>query len=214
MRMRLGLLMLLALGSGVAAKERSPAGEYRLAGEQDVASGLRLKPDGRFQYFLIAGALDERAEGRWTSTGGLVALVTEPKPVPAAFSQNRPGTSDSAPLSVKVSGPDGRGLAGIDLRIGFDRGEPVEAYTQEDGWQLQAEEKRIPRWIELAVPMHGLTSPRFEIDLATGNVLAFTLTPNDLGVFDFSGVRVVRAGDALIVERGGGRLRYERVGKR
>ena len=214
MIVRWGLVLLFALASGAAAKERSPAGEYRLVGEQDVASGLRLQPDGRFQYFLIAGALDEKAEGRWSATGRSIVLVTEPKPTPPTFRQAEPRRTDSAPLTIQVGSPEGRGIAGVDLRIGFDEGEPIDSYTQEDGWSLPAEERRIPRWIELAVPMHGLASPRFPIDLAAGNALAFILIPNDLGVLDFDGVAVRVEKKALIVGRGGGRLRYERVGRK
>lgn len=205
--------MLLAVGGGgVAAKEPGPAGEYRLVGEQDVASGLRLRPNGRFQYFLSAGALDEQAEGRWSSAGGRVALATEPKPVAPLFRREDPRKSDSAALTVRVNSPEGRGIAGVDLRLGFDDGEPIDSYTQEDGWSLPAEERRTPRWIELGVPMHGLASPRFPLDLAAGNALAFTLVPNDLGVLDFAGITVRIDKKALVVERGGGRLRYERVG--
>lgn len=206
------MLLLLAFGGDVEAKERSPAGDYRLVGEQDVASGIRLKPDGHFQYFLSAGALDERAEGRWTASGGRVVLATEPKPVPPLFRPAGARKTGSAALTVQVGSPEGGGIAGVDLRIGFDEGEPLESYTQEDGWSLPAEEPRTPRWIELAVPMHGLASPRFPIDLAAGNALAFTLVPNDLGVLDFQGVAVTIDKKALLVERGGGRLRYERVG--
>ena len=114
---------------------------------------------------------------------------------------------------MKVVSPGGAGIAGVDLRIGFDEGAPVEDCTQEDGWSLSSDEKRIPRWIELAVPMHGLASPRFPIGLASGNFLAFTLVPNDLGKFDFTGVWVEVAKKALIVHRDGGWLRYEAVGK-
>ncbi len=213
MKSLLCLLPPLLLASAPAAGEVGPAGNYRLVGEPDVASGLRLQPDGRFQYFLSAGALDERAEGRWTSDGGRVALVTVPKPVPPLFRQDTPGRTDSARLAVGVGSTEGRGIAGIDLRIGFDEGEPILAYTQEDGWSLPAEERRVPRWIELAVPMHGLVSPRFPIDLARGNALAFTLVPNDLGVVDFEGVKVEAVKKALIVHREGVRMRYERVRK-
>ena len=204
-------LALLLIAAPAEAAERSPAGAYRLAGEQDVASGLLLKRDGRFQYFLAAGALDERAEGRWSSAGGVVTLVTEPAPRPPVFEQSAPARTQSEALSVKISSPQGSGIAGVDVRVGFDAGELVESYTQEDGWSLPVEEKRVPRWIELAVPMHGLASPRFPIDLAAGNALAFTLVPNDLGVIDFRGIRVEQAGKALIVHRGQARLRYEAV---
>jgi hypothetical protein len=213
MRVRWALLLLVALGSAAAAGERNPAGDYRLVGEQDVASGIRLQSDGRFQYFLIAGALDEQATGRWSLTGGVVTLVTEPKPVPPRFSQAPSKRAEGAALAVRIDTPQGRGLAGVDLRVGFDQGEPVEGYTQEDGWTLPAGERRPPRWIELSVPMHRLASPRFPIDLAAGNALAFTLVPNDLGILDFEGITIRVAGKALIVERDGARLRYEAAHK-
>jgi hypothetical protein len=205
----LALLLLPAAAGGGA--DRNPAGTYRLVGEQDVASGLRLKRDGRFEYFLAAGALDERSEGRWSTAGKTIALFTEPKPVPPLFERGLSSRTDEGALAVKVSSPSGSGIAGVDLRVGFDAGDPVEDYTQEDGWRLPAGEKRVPRWIELAVPMHGVASPRFPIDLASGNALAFTLVPNDLGVVDFTGVKVEVSGKALIVHRGSARLRYERV---
>lgn len=208
MRRLLCLLPLLLVG---AAAERDPAGIYRLVGEQDVASGLRLQADGRFQYFLSAGALDERSEGRWSSDGGMVTLVTEPKPVPPLFQLSALAKTKSAPLRVKVSWSGGRGIAGVDLRVGLDDGMVLDGYTQEDGWSLPAVEGRKPLWIELAVPMHGVRSPRFPIDLKAGNALAFTLTPNDIGVFDFTGVRVDAANEALVVHRDGARLRYVAV---
>jgi hypothetical protein len=211
MKALLYLLSLLLAAAAPAAAEAKPAGTYRLVGEQDVASGLRLEPSGRFQYFLSAGALDERAEGRWSRSGATLTFTTEPKPVPPEFRAGPPGRVEGALLSVKVSSPAGGGIAGVDLRIGFDEGPPVEDYTQEDGWTLPADEKRTPRWIELEVPMHALTSSRFAIDPAAGNALAFTLVPNDLGVVDFAGVRVEVARKALIVHRGGARLRYEAV---
>jgi hypothetical protein len=207
------VLLLLALAAAAGAAPRRPVGTFRLVGEQDVASALRLGRDGRFQYFLIAGALDERAEGRWSVEGTTVTLATEPAPVPPSFSQKPSGKTEAARLTVTVQRPDGRGIAGADLRIGFDEGEPITDYTQEDGWSLPAGEKRIPRWIELSVPMHDIASPRFPIDLAAGNALAFTFTPNDLGIVDFKGVRVEVVGKALIVQRGPARLRYEAVRK-
>ncbi|HEX8308690.1 MAG TPA: hypothetical protein VF645_09775 [Allosphingosinicella sp.] len=209
MKRLLGLAALLLLASAPAAAERGPAGAYRLVGEPDVASGLRLLRDGRFQYFLSAGALDEQAEGRWTVAGRVVTLATEPKPVPPLFRADPPGRVEGEWL--RVNSPSGDGIAGVDLRIGFDEGPPVEDHTQEDGWSLPPDEKRTPRWIELRVPMHAVASPRFTIDPAAGNALQFTLVPNDLGVVDLTGVRVEVAKKALVVHRGGARLRYEAV---
>ena len=213
MKIMLSLVPLLLLAPPSAAAERGPAGIYRLVGQQDVASGLRLEPDGRFQYFLSAGALDEQAEGRWRSAGPVVILTTEPRPIPPVFERAPSTRATESRMTVEVSSPAGGGIAGVDLRIGFDEGAPIEGYTQEYGWSLPDDEKRIPRWIELGVPMHGIASPRFPIDLAAGNALAFTLVPNDLGKVDFSGIRVELSGKSLIVHRGPARLRYEPVRK-
>jgi len=195
--------------AGVAAG--GPAGEYRLVGTQDVASALRLAPDGRFQYFLAAGALDERAEGRWSQDGNRIRLTTEPKPVPPVFTQTASATSKDAPLAVRVVWPDGRGIAGVDVRVGFDRGAPVEGYTQDYGWSLPRDEQRTIRWIEFAVPMHALASPRFPVDPMAGTALTFVLTPNDLGVVDFADIKVDFEPGRLTVHRFGDALRYERV---
>jgi hypothetical protein len=206
-------LFLLLLGEPATAADH-PAGRYRLIGEQDVASELVLADNGHFQYFLTAGALDEHAEGRWRREGGKLHLTTEPRPVPPSFAQGPASRSAEAALSVKVSWPDGRGIAGIDFRIGFDAGEPVTSYTQEEGWTLTADEKRVPRWIELALPMYGLASPRFPIDLAGGNMLSFILTPNDLGKVDFGDLAIEMDGPNLVVHRFGQRLIYARQKKR
>lgn len=209
MRSRLFFAAVLLLVAG-GADARGPAGLYRLVGEPDEASEIRLKSDGRFDYFLAAGALDERARGRWTWDGRVLRLTTEPKPVQARFALTDARRDPGTTLAVKVVWPDGRGVAGVDLRVGFAEGPPVEDYTQEEGWALTREETRTPRWVELAVAMHGLASPRFPIDPARANALTFTLTPNDLGVVDFATVPVELKGDRLLLHRGGAVLAYRR----
>ena len=119
--------------------------------------------------------------------------------------------TENAKLSLLVAWPGGRGVAGIDFRIGFTSGDPVTGYTQDDGWSLSPEEPRTPAWIELVEPIHGVASPRYPIDLEKGNVLHFTLTPNDIEVFDFQGTQVDVEPGALVMHRGGGELRYIRA---
>jgi hypothetical protein len=182
-----------------------------LRGEPDVASELLIRPDGSFSYFLAAGALDEQAQGRWRREGGSIFLTTEPKPVPAAISAGGAALSDSAPFTLRVVWPDGRGIAGVDLRMGFAEGGVVDDYTQEDGWSLPSGDRRRPAWVELSVPMHGLASPRFPIDPARANDLTFVLTPNDLGKVDFQDLRLDLDPGRLLMRRGGGTLRYERA---
>jgi hypothetical protein len=211
--LRLGTigLLLAALGSGLAAKQPSPAGHYRLTGEHDVVSELLIKPDGHFSYGLIAGALDEQAEGRWRREGESIFLTTEPRPVPAAFSAAEAKRTETAPLTVRVVWPNGRGVAGTDLRVGFAEGYPVDDYTQEDGWALSADERRSPIWVELSLHMFGLPPARFPIDAGRANALTFLLTPNDLGTFDFQDMRADIAPGRLVLHRGESRMVYLRV---
>jgi hypothetical protein len=205
----LACILPLLLGSPAFA-DTGPAGHYRLSGGPDVASELLIKPDGHFEYFLAAGALDEHAEGHWTLSGSEMRLFTEPKPVTAAFSENPPSRTDQAILSVMVAWPgaQGQGIAAIDLKIGFASGDSVTGYTQYYGWSLPEDEKRVPRWIELVEPMHGIVSPRFPIDLAKGNALHFMLTPNDIEVFNFQGAQIDVFPGELRLHRGDAVLRY------
>lgn len=206
-----GLLLagLLLLVSHTARAADDPAGRYRLTGEHDVASELTLRPDGEYEYFLIAGALDEHSRGHWRVEGKTLRLTTEPKPVAPVFSAGAVAADAEAAMVVHVVSPGGRGIAGVDVRVGFDTGEPIEGYTQEYGWRLPDGETRAPRWIEFAVPMHQLRSPRFTIDPTRGNDLTFVLTPNDIGLIEFDDIAITIESGRLIMRRRDALLRYE-----
>ncbi|HST35106.1 MAG TPA: DUF4604 domain-containing protein [Allosphingosinicella sp.] len=191
--------------------DRAAAGRYRLHEGPDVASGLELLPDGRFRYFLAAGALDARAEGRWSSDGRRVMLDTEPRPTPPVFSAGPVTRSDEAPLVVFVKGPDGRGLSSIDVRLGFTDGRIVEGYTQDYGWHYtEATPPGTPAWVELSLGMYGIAPRRFPLDAAAGNHFSFLLTPNDLGVVDFRAQLLDMTGRDLVMTRDGATSTYRR----
>jgi len=199
-----------AAGTSIGA-DRQAAGRYRLQGGPDVASALELLPDGRFRYFLAAGALDKRAEGRWTSDGRTILLNTEPRPVPAVFSAGPPTQSGEAPLVVRVTTPGGRGLAGIDLVLGFADGRTVDGYTQEAGWHYTGEAPPgRPAWVELSLAMYGIAPRRFPLDPAAGNQHNFTLTPNDMEVMDFRDQALEIKGRNLVLHLDGGTGTYVR----
>lgn len=196
--------------AGPALAGDAAVGHYHAAEGPDVASELILKPDGHFEYGLIAGALDLQAKGRWVRAGDHVELFTEPRPVPPVFAAGTNGTTNEEALTVLVSWPNGRGIAGINLLVGFAQGEPVDGYTQDYGWSLPADEKRTPQWIELSLPMFGLVSSHFPIDAKKANALRFTLVPNDLGTVDFQGARVDVDGSKLTLTYEGDTFRYVR----
>ena len=136
-------------------------------------------------------------------------LATEPKPVPPVISAGAVSKKPGVPLALHVVAPNGQAIAAVDLRVGFDAGEPEEGYTQDYGWTLNERETRTPRWVEFEVPIYQLRSPRFPIDMTKGNVLNFVLTPNDMGVYDFTGMQIDIAPGKLLLHRNDAILTFE-----
>lgn len=75
------LFLLLAAGwiSGASASEcqradASLAGHYYMRGVMEVGSELQLQANGKFDYMLAYGALDEYATGCWSREGQTVML--------------------------------------------------------------------------------------------------------------------------------------------
>ncbi|MGZ2412287.1 hypothetical protein ACUXST_001708 [Sphingomonas sp. F9_3S_D5_B_2] len=197
--------------SGSAALAAPPlVGNYRVSGGPDVFGELVLKSDGRFRYVLSAGALDEHAEGRWVLNNGTVRLFTAPRPKAANFAPGPQSPTTEGPLRLLVKSPNGSGIAGVDFTVGFDAGEPEVGYTQDYGWTMSPREHRIPRWVQLAEPIYGITSPRFAIDLGAGNSLTYVLTPNDLGTANFDGTLLERVEDHLVMHQRLGDLTFVR----
>lgn len=207
--------IILALGglSGCvsAQPDTGMIGQYRLAEGPDAAGELILTADGRFSYALAVGALDERAQGRWEQNGSAICLFTEPTPVSALFSRDSTSRGEEGSRLLIVIWPSGDGIAGVDFRLGFDDGSIIDGYTQHDGWSMSPEDRRKPRWIELAVPMHGLNSPRFALDEQDRGPWRFVLTPNDLGVVDFQGACLRREESGYMLERGAAKMRFVRT---
>jgi hypothetical protein len=196
---------IVSLASAVASGH---VGRY-MHSEMELASGLWLKGDGTFQYFLTVGSLDEAAKGRWTAVGNRITLINDPVPVPPTITQGA-ATLEAGGFRLKVALPSGRGVQGVDVLVGFDRGESASGYTQTDGWALAKDEKREPRWVQLSMSSYGLTSPRFPVDATKANSMTYTLTPNDIGVVDLRNAPVTVEGDVLSLGRQGQTMLFER----
>lgn len=53
------------------------AGHYYLQGVHETGSELLLMPDGRFQWYMSYGAVDQNADGTWTRKGKVVTLKAQ-----------------------------------------------------------------------------------------------------------------------------------------
>jgi hypothetical protein len=197
---------IVPLASAVASGH---VGKY-LHSEMELASGLWLKEDGTFQYFLTVGSLDESAKGRWTAAGDRITLVNDPVPIRPTITQGGAKLDRLTSLRVQVVLPSGRGVQGVDVVVGFDSGESEQGYTQTEGWKLEKTERREPRWVQLSMSSYGLTSQRFPIDVKKANAVTYTLTPNDIGVVDLRTAPVTVRGDVLSLVRNGQTMVFER----
>ena len=72
-------LLVLAAPAIVAAPAtvQSLAGQYRLS-QMEMGGALELSANGTFRYMLDYGNVSEAAEGRWSTDGRTVRLVSEP----------------------------------------------------------------------------------------------------------------------------------------
>ena len=81
--LRGGLLACVFMALPVAAQDTSAnaakrfAGHYYLSGVMETGSELLLAKDGRFQWYISYGAMDQRAEGRWALQQDRIVLTSD-----------------------------------------------------------------------------------------------------------------------------------------
>jgi len=215
--LRLGALAALALalpGNAQEAAAPAPAaaalaGDY-VHSQMELVAGLRLSRNGQFQFGLTVGSLDQEARGRWEVDGKRVRLISDPRPVAPTITANRVEATPGQPFAIRLVGPTGRDVPGVDLRIEFDEGEPLESYMAGGPWSLPEDEKRIPRFVTFSIPSHRIEFSRLPIDARPATAAIFDFTPNDFGVVDLSDAVVTVDGDTLTLSYALGTLRMKR----
>lgn len=210
----LAALLVAVASPGHAQEATEPAstdlaGNY-VASEREMVAGLRLGADGRFQFGLTVGALDQLAEGRWKADGNRVHLTSDPRPVPPTIKPGRVEATPGQPFAIRVVGPLGGDVPGVDLRIEFDSGAPLESYLPGSAWSLPEDEKRIPRFVTFSISSHRIEFPRLALDPRPGMTAIFDLTPNDFGVADMTDAVVTVDGNRLTLTYALGTLRMKR----
>ena len=154
------------LAAAQAASAQAPdvaalAGEYCLVGVREVGSCLRLQPDGRFQYFLAYGAYDENSEGTWKLDRGEVVLDSPAydKPATFAFKRVQRGTGDA--YDIIVEAPNGRPIAGVDVRATCDGRTFDAGVTQAQGYSVECHD--APTAIALGLRMFDVAFQTIDV---------------------------------------------------
>ena len=191
-------ILLLLAAPGAAQDSAAPSvepGDYRDRSSFEAFHGLRLNPDGTYEWALSVGAMDRRSAGTWTQHAGLVTLTTNPTPVPPEFRRDADDPSADVPFLL-VRWPSGRGIAGIDLTLVCSDGKRITHYTQQDGWSLVPGECDEPEQLVLEEPIQNVGPASFELD-GTTRGLRFTLVPNDIGIEDLTGTQIRADGSGI-----------------
>jgi hypothetical protein len=198
-----------------AAASPLPPAAARLVGvydghQMEMAAGLELSANGRFQYGLSYGALDEQAEGKWTVSGDRVVLTSDPVTAPRLIY-----------LGQKAA-PAGRFQITLEIPKGmtaqYFRGMFVTAKGHGGNEQLSDDEPRSwpidradpPIKAVVALPMFELHGDPVAIDPAKGYWLQFRFEPNDLGKVDFKATPLAIEGGDLLLDRFDRHIRFHR----
>lgn len=204
----IGLAALLLVAAPAPAKA-SPAGSYEIH-QMEMGGALELKRDGRFRYALSYGAVDEEAEGNWTSDGKTVRLTSNPMPKPPSFELVHDDPAPKGQLYMTLEDP------------GFQWGHPLYAIATEDlktGFRIEADDTgRVdltgrPAVVAVAptMPVFGPTGQLFHLAPDRGHRLLFRFHKNDLGKAKFDKQPLERTGHDLTLVRYDTTIRFIRV---
>jgi hypothetical protein len=194
-----------ALAAPAAATTLSPASLVgRYDGHQmEMAAALELGADGRFQYALSYGALDEVARGSWTLDGGQV-LLTSDRVVAPRFVLLAARRRPTSGVSLTLDLPRGMDRQYFKAQVTLADGRTIERQFGQEGLDLPLKAGERAVSVVLTLPLFDLRSDPMPLPDANGAEAHFRFEPHDLGKVGF-----VR--EPLRVEEGG--LRLERHGR-
>ncbi len=208
------LLALLVLLAAPGEAQEGLAGRYSLQGVREMAAEIVLGGDGRFEFALTYGALDQVARGSWTRRGDRVQLVAESGPPPSFGSAGMETRAeaqyerlgDAAPLVVRVTEPEsGGGWRNVDVAVELSDGRTVSGTTAPGGraeFAVAAWKGARPRRIGVAYPAaqvprrwYAVPDPAVRtmtVELAAGNIIPPAFKTKTLHVTTLRGRTALR----------------------
>src|SRR5207302_7552438 len=149
----------------------------------EIAAALELKPDGRFNYALSYGALDEEAAGRWTASGDRVLLSSNPVVAPRLFLVSR-GRGPEGMLQLSLDVPKGVSRQYFDAMVTRGNGRTQKVQLSEEGLSLPFGRADPPTAVRLALQIFRVASEPVELNPSSGYAVQFRFEPNDIGKVD------------------------------
>lgn len=210
MRIMLAALTALIATPVSAQTVASLAGTYD-GHQMEMGAGLRLTADGRFEYGLAYGALDESGQGSWAIKDGRVLLTSDPVTPPRfVFTGQRPGPAGALSISLEV--PRGMSPQYFDAVATLARGGTQNGQPSEEGLvSLPYDPADPPVSVRVLLRMFDVAGDPVPIDPAKGYALGFRFEANDIGKADFRGTALTIDKGDLLLERFDRTIRFKRV---
>jgi hypothetical protein len=203
------LLWLAASAVPLSPAAQSLVGVYD-GHQMEMAVGIELKADGRFEYGLSYGALDEQAAGRWTLSDGKVVLTSDPVTAPRfILVSQKPAPAGTFEIALDV--PKGMSAQYFEGMFVTAKGHGDQEQLRDDGprsWVIDKADPPIKAMV--ALQMFELHGDPVAIDPAKGYSLRFRFEPNDLGKVDFRGTALTIDKGDLLLDRYDRHIRFHR----
>jgi hypothetical protein len=193
-------IALALLGDAAAAEEAPSAlvGTYS-SSQPEVGAALRLDANGRFEYSLSYGALDETAQGTWTADGNGIVLTSDPVKAPIIQYLGYQGGKGSE-LVVSLDAPPQLPIQLFSAFLLQPNGTVSEVPFQDSSLHIPMTGATVPTKIAVAISVYQVTSPAYDISPAVGS-LRFRFVPNDLGKVELDHHRLPWDSDGFDLDR-------------
>lgn len=179
-------------------------------GQVEIGAELKLDADGRFNYALAYGALDETASGTWQFRDGRVHLTSDPLTPPGFEVRGEEASPDDA-FRVALDVPDGLLRQYFDAELAFADGTTEIRQFDEEGFAIPASgENRIVS-VQIRFPVYGVHSETYPLGAGAAKTLRLRFLPNDLGKVAFAGEPLALDGSRLLLDRHERHLRFRPV---
>ena len=208
-------LSAVAVPSTGVAGQTAPAISSQLVGTYDghqmeMAVGLKLQADGRFDYGLSYGALDESASGTWRVEGGNVLLTSDPVTPPTfVMLEQQQGSDGKTHLVLDL--PNGWTRQYFDAEIRLADGRIVGGQLSDDSDTLPLAPGDRPVSLRLTLGVYDLRSDAFRLDGTAASRIHLRFEQNDLGKVAFTKTPLRIDYGNLLLERYGRSIVFKRV---
>jgi hypothetical protein len=174
------------------------AGDYYLR-ETDVASAIRLRSDGTYEFFTMIGSVDERDEGTWTLRGTRIVAKSKTPDTPPKLQFVSSSTVTQEGARIRLTGADAK-LVNDHLWVRLDLPDGKSTTTHQDGDDTQYNTVKPPiRQIRASITGGFRDYGVVVITPAAPehNLFVFSVAGGNLGIMRLDGVQISREDENL-----------------